>query len=121
MINNSGLKARDFKNMRIVQEAEKAKATKQDLAEGSDEDWDAELPCPPSSTPLGAKLAQWLKMMKSGWPWPSKIPIDDSVSGDCGVGTVKTAVKIEPDRNEEELCKAAGGTFSNVFTGDVSD
>ena len=37
-------------------------------------------------------------------------PVEDSISGDSGVGTVKTVVKTEPGMDEEELVGATGGT-----------
>ena len=69
-INNGSLRASDSGNSRVMQETEKkAKAMKQDLAKGLDEDWDAKPPCPPQPPAPGAKLAptsqddeEWLAM-----------------------------------------------------------
>ena len=73
-----------------------------------EEDWDAEPDCPPQPPPPGA----WLVSTSQGNEWMAMAiqdPIEDSISGDSGVGTVKTVVKTEPGINEEELVRATGG------------
>ena len=48
-------------------------------------------------------------------------PVEESISGDSRVGTVKTVVEPELDVDEEELLRATGGTSSDIPTGDTSD
>ena len=47
MINDSSLKGSSFEDRKIIQEAKKAEATKQDLTQEPEEGWDVEPDCPP--------------------------------------------------------------------------
>ena len=47
--------------------------------------------------------------------------VEESISGDSRVGTVKTMVEPELDVDEEELLRVMGGTSSDIPTGDTSN